>query len=115
MNPIYTSITTSAKASIEEDLKHRATMIEAGAAVANSAALQYALEYMYHTQAEKLLNLAVTNSDASKGAEFLLAHANVQARLESFKLIWDLGYEKEELIADYQDAVIRNQEGQSEE
>ena len=117
MEPIYTSITEAPERSIEADLQHRAMMIEAGTVVSQNHALQYALQFTYHTQAEKLLNLAVTNKDMNPegSGPFLLAHNNVQARMDTIKTIWSWGLNKEAAIEDYQEALTRSKQPQDQE
>lgn len=111
MKDIFTDI-TAAQSTVDGDLAHRRMLIQAGEELKTSPALQYVLQQLYHKQANNLLTLGVTQADADNGFQFMLAHNNVQARLDTLKTIWLLGQHSEQNIAEYRAITATTQPDQ---
>lgn len=102
MEPIFTDVTTNSQNTVEEDLEKRRVWIQAGEELKRSPALQQVIKTMYHGQAHALLNLGVSQTDSDNGFKFILAHNNVAARLDILKAVWNLGYDIDSMVAEYQ-------------
>lgn len=112
MTPIFTDLTAASRASALGDLEHRKMLIQAGEELKRSPAIQYYLQYQYYKQANDLLSLRVSQSDGDNQFSFMLAHNNVQTRLDTLKSLWLLGEKLDDLVAEYQEVANHQQTDQ---